>query len=85
MKTIKIEKVFEKELENAINEIYGLADDLGWSWPTLAREAKLIPSTVYRLGHYQTKLPRLLTIQKLAKAVGLRLVLTGKVRLRKVG
>lgn len=47
-------------------------------WKELAKEAGLCLSTVYNLGTYTTKYPRLQTIYKLGRAVGMDVLLIQK-------
>lgn len=57
-------------LDSMIDEIFEEAAAKGWTWGDLARESNLTYQTIWRLGNYATRLPRLQTFYKMAKAVG---------------
>ena len=79
---------YEKMLDQFTEEIYEEADRQGWTWKDFAKRADIHLSTLSRIGHYHTRLPRLHTIFKLARSVGmvLQLVrLTARMKMRKAG
>jgi DNA-binding phage protein len=77
---ITIERDYAVELNSLVDQIYQRAADVhDWSWAALAYQAGLSYSTVLKLGNYETRLPHLRTVYKLAKAVGLRVTLVATV------
>ncbi len=76
------DKAYEKELDKAIDELFGLSDDMGWTWPRLAFEAGLSYGTIYNLGYYITRRPQDRTMRRLAKAVGMRWTLVRDKKLK---
>ncbi len=68
----RTEEEYEEKLQELVDEIYDAASDIWeWSWVDLADRSYLAYNTVYRLGMRTTRYPRLMTIYKLAKAVGM--------------
>jgi hypothetical protein len=63
---------YRKDLNEFIDEIYARAANNKWSWSKLASRALLTQATVAKLGHRETRWPQLLTVWKLARAVGMR-------------
>ena len=63
-----------KEKEVLVDRIFKEADRQGLSDEEFAERAKLHRNTIYRLNHYMTSNPCFSTIWKLAKAVGMTLL-----------
>ena len=63
-----------------IDEIYvEAANNHKWTWSQIAVHAGLSYMTVVKLGERQTKYPRHMTIYKLAKSVGWKLMVVNEV------
>jgi len=68
----RIEREYMAKLESFVDDIYEIAHDVwDFSWVDLAEEAGCSYTTVWRLGMRVTRWPRLQTIFKLARAVGM--------------
>ena len=74
---------YERELNHIVDEIFDVHYRSGGTDDDLANKAKLNINTVIRLGNRVTRFPRLLTVQKMLKAVGLKLEVVGKIRIAK--
>lgn len=67
-------------LHKIIDEIYvEAANNHKWTWSQIAVHAGLSYMTVVKLGERQTKYPRHMTIYKLAKSVGWKLMVVNEV------
>lgn len=64
-----LEKKFVRDLRKVVKVCFEMAED--FSLAELAREANLCVATLERLWNEQTVYPRLMTVQKLCRAVGL--------------
>lgn len=76
------------QLNQIVDDIYDEACIVcDWSWAKLAQKADLSAATVSRLGRRITQRPHLLTVWKLAKAVGFEIRIEAFVypKLRKAG
>jgi len=70
----QVGREYEAKLQELVDEIYDAASDIwDWSWVDLADQSHLAYNTVYRLGMRITRYPRLMTIFKMASAVGMDL------------
>lgn len=78
-KTVTPERQYWKELHALCDSIYAKADVKGWDTKVLAAKAHLCVATVLKLKNRITRWPRFHTVWKLAKAVGLLLVLEQRV------
>jgi len=72
---------YNRELNAMVNLIFSQAFRLKLNVPALADRAKVSPGTVYKMRKFETRFPRLHTVMKLAKAVGLEIRLS---RVKKV-
>ena len=63
---------FEIWLEQLLSDVFEAAEDVcRFSLPDLALHARVSTSTVYAYWHRRVKYPRLQTVYKLCKAVGM--------------
>ena len=67
-------KRFEKALVVIIDTLFDIAYNQDLTWREWAHKAGIAYGTIERLGYYETKRPHLMTIWKLADALGFRLV-----------
>jgi len=68
----RVEREYMAKLESLVDDIYEIASDVwDFSWADLAEQSGCAYTTVWRLGMRVTRWPRLQTLYKLARAVGM--------------
>lgn len=65
---------YETDLNRMADVLFNEAYRRDWSWADLARFSDVSHYTVWRLGERKTRVPQILTIWKLAKALQFRVV-----------
>lgn len=66
---IKLTTAYVNYLHQVIDVLFDRADELDITWVDWAKKAGVSPTTVYRLGERETRLPQLRSIYLLASAI----------------
>ena len=63
-------------LRDTLRDLQAISNEVnGWSVETWAGKSGVVPTTIYNLIHGKTRFPRFETIRKMAKSIGVEIVL----------